>query len=537
MSENITSKVNSLQKSFFELNNLFELNMIANQAFDIETFVLKLKAFIINNINIKNIHFFILRKNLFHPIVDKNSNDFDGSFVYNNNNEVLWEILQADNFIPVKNDKGEKLYKGFWEQNQLNFDCDYIKVFEKDKLPFCLAFIELFDDYKLNETDFLFLEKVFAFTNPLLIKFATKHEKDEELKFLYKSLHNISILYSISQAVNFIDDLKRLLKVILENALETLEAEKGSLMLYDYGENVLQVKVVYGLKDEKMQQDINNGIIECTKIPSGEGIAGKVFAQKQSIISNLGQNDPRFCKTNTNYNTTSIICVPLMVKNEAIGVINISNKKHKKLFNKQDLEFMEALANQAAIAIDNAKLYEMATKDGLTKLYIHRHFYTLLENEVKRAARYEHVLSLLMIDIDNFKQVNDTYGHTVGDTVLREIANVISQTVRTIDIPARYGGEEFAVILPETLGSDARIIAERLRVNISKICIPVKDGDVIRPTISLGISSFPSCSDDEQTLIELADVALYQSKNNGKNRTFEYTPMGCEEVPRMENFD
>ena len=100
-------------------------------------------------------------------------------------------------------------------------------------------------------------------------------------------------------------------------------------------------------------------------------------------------------------------------------------KKNGKLFNKKDLEFVEALASQASIAVDNAQLYELATKDGLTKLYIHRHFYNLLDSEIKRVQRYHHVLSLLMMDIDNFKQVNDTYGHLVGDMVLKEIAATI----------------------------------------------------------------------------------------------------------------
>ena len=226
----------------------------------------------------------------------------------------------------------------------------------------------------------------------------------------------------------------------------------------------------------------------------------------------------------------------MIAKGEPIGVINITNKLNGKLFNKQDLEFIEALANQAAIAIDNAKLYELATKDGLTKLYIYRHFYTLLENEIKRSSRYNHEMTLLMMDIDNFKQVNDTYGHPVGDQVLREIANCIQQTIRKIDIASRYGGEEFTVILPETNIKDAKIIAERIRKNISKIKINVKGDIYICPTVSIGMSEYPSCALDEQTLIELADVALYNAKNNGKNCVCEYNPnTGCILLPKSED--
>ena len=157
----------------------------------------------------------------------------------------------------------------------------------------------------------------------------------------------------------------------------------------------------------------------------------------------------------------------------------------------------------------------------------------MLENEIKRSSRYNHEMTLLMMDIDNFKSINDTYGHPVGDQVLREIANCIQQTVRKIDIASRYGGEEFTVILPETCINDAKIIAERIRKNISKIKINVKDDIFICPTVSIGMSEYPSCALDEQTLIELADVALYNSKNNGKNCICEYNPsFGCQLLPK-----
>jgi diguanylate cyclase (GGDEF)-like protein len=122
-----------------------------------------------------------------------------------------------------------------------------------------------------------------------------------------------------------------------------------------------------------------------------------------------------------------------------------------------------------------------------------------------------------MMDIDNFKHVNDTYGHLIGDRVLKEIAVTIKNTCRNIDVPARYGGEEFTVILPETAAKDATIIAERLRKNISKIEIPIDDKITLKATVSIGISEFPSSATDSETLIKTADDALYKSKNDGKN--------------------
>ena len=167
--------------------------------------------------------------------------------------------------------------------------------------------------------------------------------------------------------------------------------------------------------------------------------------------------------------------------------------------------------------VDFAQLYELATKDGLTKLYIHRHFYNLLDAEMKRVQRYHHVLSLLMMDIDNFKNVNDTYGHLVGDMVLKEIAATIQKTIRHVDIPARYGGEEFTIILPETPAINAVVIAERLRKRISEIEVRIDNDTVIHPTISIGLAEFPNAAEEINELIDWADKALYVSKENGKN--------------------
>lgn len=525
MSQNLSDKIHNLQKNFLELNNLFELNIISNQAYSLEDLISKITFFMSSTLNVKDIYFFMQNHGIFQSKISNRENprvfefDAEGAKFIHYSSEKLIRVLNEDR-TPV--------YKSFWDAFALeDLNSEYFKVFYKEEEPFCICSIGSKDDGSFyTEEEINFLNKIFGCIEPLLIKFSKQKEQEDEIKSLHKSLHNLSILYNISQAVNFIDDLKGLIQVILGKALETIDAEKGSLMLYDFSDNSLQVKVVYGLQDSKYEFDINNGVIECTKLKVNEGIAGKVFAEKKSIITNLGQNDPRFSKTNIGGNISSLICVPLVAKGEAIGVINITNKKNNKLFNRQDLEFIEALANQAAIAIDNAKLYELATKDGLTKLYIYRHFYSLLETELKRAQRYKHVLSLLMMDIDNFKNINDTYGHLVGDRVLKEIAATIKNTIRNIDVPARYGGEEFCAILPETTAKDAQIIAERLRQNISNIEINIDASTTLKTTVSIGIAEFPISADNEKDLIDAADKALYQAKRHGKNCVYEHTPNG-----------
>ncbi|MGN0014232.1 MAG: diguanylate cyclase, partial [Candidatus Gastranaerophilaceae bacterium] len=511
MTQDLSEKIYNLQKNFLELNNLFELNILSNQAYSLDDLLNKISQFLMSNFNLNDVVFFVKKEQIFKSVTcldEIGFLEFDAEYA---------DFLNyaGKEIVATNNVDGTPKYKLLWESSNLDrLNSAYLKVFYKDEIPLCLCSIGKKENNEpFEQEEIALLNKMFYCIEPLIAKFVRQSEQESQITSLHKSLHNLSILYNISQAVNFIDDLKGLIQVILGRALETIDAEKGSLMLYDMTDNTLQVKVVYGLNDPKAEFDINNGVIECSKLKVNEGIAGKVFAEKKSIITNLGQNDPRFKQAKLMNNISSMICVPLIAKGEAIGVINITNKKNNKLFNKQDLEFIEALSNQAAIAIDNAKLYELATKDGLTKLYIHRHFKTLLEAEVTRASRYNHVLSLLMMDIDNFKHINDTYGHLIGDRVLKEIAATIKNTCRNIDVPARYGGEEFTVILPETASKDATVIAERLRRNIEKIAVPIDDKVTLRVTISIGISEFPSSSNESEGLILTADKALYKAKN------------------------
>ncbi len=516
MNQNLADKIYILQKNVLELHNLFDLNMVANQSRTIEDLLSKVSFLVKSSLGLKGMRFFLLNSDLFQTKNIVSDSDEDFEFIADN---APFLQTEHDDLIKVTNPDGSPIYKAFWNTYKLHgLKSEYIKIFYNDGIAYCVCSIsKKEDDSDFTDEDFKYLNQVFACIEPIARKFILNKEQESKIIELNKTIHNLSILYNISQAVNFIDDLKRLISVILDKAIETVNAEKGSLMLYDQADNTLQVKVVYGLKDKKHEDDINNGIVECQKMSPDSGIAGKVFTEKKSIITNLGGRDPRFSQFSTDNNVSSLICVPLVAKGECIGIINITNKKNGKLFNKKDLEFVEALANQASIAVDNAQLYELATKDGLTKLYIHRHFFNLLDAEMKRVQRYHHVLSLLMMDIDNFKLVNDTYGHLVGDMVLKEIATTIQKTIRHVDIPARYGGEEFTVILPETAAINAVIIAERLRKNISEIEVKVDEETTIRPTISIGIAEYPNAADDINDLIDWADKALYISKSNGKN--------------------
>lgn len=526
-SESFFQSFLTLQREVFELNKLFEINNLINSTDSFCTLAEKFIKFLKVNYNPQGVAFFAPDGDKFKVLCDENLSDFC-SFEFNNKGEGIWQIINAGMPFLVTDEEEKNIYAQFFERNKLNDLNSMLWV------PFVYEgeVIAILTLGKKNQTeiystnDISFIKKATGQISSTLWKHKQLEARENQTLALQKTLHNISILYNIGQAMNFIDDLKKLLKIILGKAIQTIGAQKGSLMLFDSSTAELVVKVVFGIPDKEVEEKINEGLIECTRIKAGEGIAGNVFQSKKAIITNLGSDDPRF-KYATESKVSSILCLPLIVKEEVIGVINITNKLEGKFFNQDDLDFMRALANQAAIAINNAQLYELATTDGLTKLYIYRHFHYLLDNEIRRANRYRHQMSLLMMDIDNFKNINDTYGHQIGDEILRETAMVIHRTVRKIDMPCRYGGEEFAIILPETAKEKARIIAERLRQIISEIVVTTKDGLEVKATVSIGISSYPDDSNTQEGIISNADKALYFAKRNGKNCLAEYSEEGC----------
>ncbi len=220
----------------------------------------------------------------------------------------------------------------------------------------------------------------------------------------------------------------------------------------------------------------------------------------------------------------SVIAVPLFFEGGLIGVFGMLSKQ-KEFLDSRQISLVEVMCNQAATSIANAKMHaeieRMATTDGLTGLCNHRVFQQKLTEELKRSERHETPLSLLLTDIDFFKKVNDSYGHPVGDLVLKGVSKVLLQEIRDIDIAARYGGEEFVVILPGTDSVGARNIAERLRKAIMAETYS-SDGRTLKVTTSIGIATVPSDARTKEELIEKADQALYHAKHNGRNQSVNW---------------
>jgi len=223
----------------------------------------------------------------------------------------------------------------------------------------------------------------------------------------------------------------------------------------------------------------------------------------------------------------SLIIFPILDEEQRIlGLLSIESDAANQFAGETE-KYLSTLLGNASVAIERAHLYQkmemLASTDGLTLLYNHRTFQEQLAKEIERARRYKRPLSLLLMDIDHFKSFNDTYGHPVGDLVLKEIAQCIRQSIRVNDIAARYGGEEFAVIIPETAGEGAMIIAERIRRTVEQRAIVSLDKQ-LHVTISLGCAVMPQHAAAQQPLIDASDKALYFSKEHGRNHATIFTP-------------
>ena len=215
----------------------------------------------------------------------------------------------------------------------------------------------------------------------------------------------------------------------------------------------------------------------------------------------------------------SIACIPMIVYSDVIGVINVTNKKKGKEFTDEDVEMLKAVADQAAVAVNKAQLWDMAVTDSLTGLYVRRYFMVKLQEEIHRAERYNKRLSVIMADLDRFKTINDTYGHDAGDRALKAISKFLQKNIRDVDAIARYGGEEFVMLIPDADKEAAFCLAERLRDELAKVELE----DLPPVTISLGIATYPSDGTDLEELIKRADAAMYEAKQQGRNKAVKFT--------------
>jgi len=269
------------------------------------------------------------------------------------------------------------------------------------------------------------------------------------------------------------------------------------------------------------------------------GLADQVFSTGSYVLSNdRPENRHKLSQLTREEGIRGFICLPLMSHATRLGVIYFY-LADRDSFTDDEIQQLSTFSHLAASAIENARLYasavEQSVTDALTGLPNRRQFDVRIAEEIERARRYGKGFSLMMLDIDHFKRINDQHGHDGGDAVLRHLGGILLGQVREVDFAARYGGEEFIFILPETEGPGARLVAERIRNAIAASPCPLPNGSAIRVTASIGIATYPICGDNIEELSRHADQALYVAKESGRNRVVLYDETLKAELERDPN--
>lgn len=291
-----------------------------------------------------------------------------------------------------------------------------------------------------------------------------------------------------------------------------------------------QIGIIFNKEDHvgKVIRIAGSGddIVEGYDFPINSGIYSFVFQKRKQVnlgdFQQYGGKYYRFVPNEKkNSMVRSLIIFPLLDDEQRCRGLFSVESDVPNLFAGETEQILTTLMENASVAFIRALLYQrmelLATTDGLTGLNNHRNFQELLAKEIERSRRYKRPIALLLMDIDHFKKFNDTYGHPVGDLVLKEIARCIHKSIRINDIPARYGGEEFVVIVPETTEQGALVTAERIRTTIEEHVIDSLDRQ-LKVTVSIGISAYPEWAANQAELIDTADKALYTSKESGRNK-------------------
>lgn len=384
-------------------------------------------------------------------------------------------------------------------------------------------------------------------------------DKEKQLHYELERMEwEFSMLYEVSNAMRTTLKLDQVFYIILTalTAHEGLGFNRAMLFLLNEKENALEGvmgigphsaeeagKIWHSLSQRDMtlddfiaaydnfkkdQESKLNTIVKGMRIPLREDMGVLALTILEGMPFEITTEDakkkvdPEILKT---LNTNFFVTVPLRAKDKVLGAILVDNVFNKKPITKSDVRMLTMFANHAGLAVENSRLYEetvyLSNTDWLTKLWNYGKFQQLLSYEIEKSKINSLPLCLVMIDVDNFKNFNDTHGHLKGDEAIRNIASILQNKSRKCDSVARYGGEEFAIIMPNTSKDNSRLFAERLRSDVEKF---YAEDNVMPPdkrlTISAGIAIYPDDANTKEELVSMADAVLYQAKHNGKNRTY-----------------
>jgi len=503
-----------------ELDEILQACRQLSNILDPQSLYSALADLIMKKFSVRELAIFAYRRNEKKLIPVFSEGFGDCNFEIAKSKSTLWKSISGGKPFAISDDAGKPLYSEEFkklEPGEIPSNL-WVPLGKGNELAGMVAVGSRKNSKPFAGGDRYFLQQLAAHAAVCMNTCRLYGERQKEKEDLDKTLQNLSLLYSIGKAMNYISDLKKLLQFILSQAIEVTSAEKGSLMLYNLETDQLNIRVLAGMEDTDFQAKVNNNEINCRSFKPGEGIAGRVYMTAKPLVVNNIKEDDVFVDSEKSF-VRSIACIPMIVYNEVIGVINVTNKQHGKEFTQEDVEMLKAVADQAAVAINKAQLWDMAVTDSLTGLYVRRYFMFKLQEELHRAERYNNILSIVMADLDRFKKVNDTYGHDVGDRVLNAIGKFLQQNIRDVDVIARYGGEEFVMMIPEAAKDAAHSLSERLRKNLSEM----KFENLPPITISLGIATYPQDGTDPEDLIRKADAAMYAAKRAGRNQVVKYT--------------
>ena len=328
-------------------------------------------------------------------------------------------------------------------------------------------------------------------------------EENSGLKRLIK-------LYELSTAILTCLDKERFLEVVLDSMLQIIHGKVGISISYEREPVGWQLKA-FQAPDEETAKNLADALISYVKLPESEtGLpGGKDTMSLELKALGLPYSD-----------MGPFLLVPISQNDSIAGYLAIFSELNGS-YNKSDIENASLIANQATLALENIRLYtearELTYIDDLTRLHNIRYMDIALDNEIKRAKRFKSHLSFLFIDIDYFKNINDSYGHQVGSKVLIELGQILREMVREIDAVARYGGDEFTILLVETNAAGATVIANRLRDIVEKHTFQTQEGLSIRLTITIGVAAYPEQASSKEELLTVSDIAMYKGKNTTRN--------------------
>lgn len=329
-----------------------------------------------------------------------------------------------------------------------------------------------------------------------------------------RHIQELAIFHDVAKALTSSLNLDSILQTIMAKVAEYFKPDTWSLLMVDESADELYFAIAVGDAAEALK---------AVRLRVGEGIAGWVAKHGEPLVVPNVYDDPRWAKRvddQTKWQTQSIICIPLKAKQRVLGVIQLINVPMSS-FTDSEMFFLRAICDYAAIAIDNARsverIQELTITDDCTGLFNARHLYKTLEAEVYRSARFNYEFTVLFIDLDHFKQVNDTRGHLIGSKLLAEIGYTIKSHLRLIDYAFRYGGDEFVVLLPQTGKESGLVVARRLLDSFRNSRFLKDDNLNLNVRASIGLAAYPDDAKSAHEIIRQADEMMYEVKNSSRD--------------------